>query len=89
MWLPSLPGAVTECGRPMGLHEVTAITAVVVLTFGCAGVVAVFAVAVTAYRSRGRGWGHLLGRAARVTITLVVVALAVQVVVIVAGAVVR
>lgn len=72
----------------MGLHEVTAVAAVVVLTFGCTGVIAVFAVAVTAHRSKGRGWGHLLGRAARLTITLAVVALAVQVVVIVAGVVI-
>ncbi|RIQ11893.1 hypothetical protein [Jiangella rhizosphaerae] len=72
----------------MGLVEVTAIATVVVVTFGCAGVIAVFAVAVTAHRSRGQGWGHLLGRAVRVTITLAGSALAVQVAVIVAGAVV-
>ncbi|SDU16554.1 hypothetical protein [Jiangella alkaliphila] len=70
----------------MGLLEVAAIIAVAVLTFSCAGVVAVFAVAATAHRSRGQGWGHLLGSAVRLTLVLAAVALAVELAVIVLGA---
>lgn len=54
----------------MGTRELTAILAIVTITIGCSGVLGVLIAAVTATRSRGRGWSHLAGRALRLTLII-------------------
>lgn len=60
----------------MDTRVVIAILALVVIATGCSGTLAFLAVGITARRSRGMEWSHLLTRAVQLTAWLTGFALA-------------
>ena len=62
----------------MGVHEFTAVLAIITITLGCSGVIAVFVTAATVHRSRGRGWPHFIARIMRLTVVIAAFLLAVE-----------
>lgn len=65
------------------VRELTAILALVVVTLGCSGTIAILIAAMTVRRSRGRGWGHFFLRAVRLTLVISAIAVIIQLAVVV------